>query len=98
MLVEVDGLWRLLEADDDVEVARRPAAERDRLLDMIGNPSAFRSRRERNLHWEGAFAQDRLVRTGHRDKVLQCDGIGLRRRAVLANDDDVERGANRIPG
>src|SRR5438067_9458863 len=91
--VELDDLGGLLKADGDIEIARGPATERDRLLDVLGDPGALRPGRDRNLNRERALAHDRLVRAGHRDEVLESDRIASCRRAALANDDDVQRSA-----
>ena len=47
MFVELDDVGRLLKTDDYIEVAGRSTAERDCLIDVVGDPGASRPRRDR---------------------------------------------------
>src|SRR5258708_31466433 len=97
MLVELDDLGTLLKPEYDAEFARGAAAERDDLLDMIGHPGSPRVRRDPDMNRERAFADYRLVAAGYRDEILQVDPVRLAgRRPTLADDDDIESGAQGI--
>src|SRR5215472_17657471 len=76
-LIEIDDLRALLEPDEDVEICSLLAAQRYRLLDMIGDAGALLRRVERDPYRERLLAKDRLVGTGHRHEILEAHGIGL---------------------
>src|SRR3984893_12444236 len=95
-LVEVDHLGALLKADDDVEIRALAAAERDRFLDVIGDAGALSRSVEDDPYRKRLFAEDRLIGAGDGDEILEVHRIGLRRRAALGNDDDVEDQSLRV--
>jgi hypothetical protein len=97
-LVEIDHLRALLEPDEDAEIRGLAAAERDRLLDVIGDAGALLRRVKRDPYRERLLAEDRLIGAGHRHEILKVHGIGLPGRAAFANDNDVEDHAHRVAG
>src|SRR5215468_3991362 len=98
VLVEVDHLRALLEADNDAEIGPIVAAERDRLLDVVRDAGALLRRIEDNAYRKRPFAQDRLIGAGDGDEILEVYRISLRRRAAFADDDDFERHSHRVTG
>ena len=58
VLVEVDDLGALLEAEDDIEVGRLAAVERDGFFDMVGDPGAFLAAIENDTDRKWALADD----------------------------------------
>src|SRR6266851_5216785 len=89
MFVEVDHLRALLEADNDAEIGALAAAERDRLLDVIGDARTLLRRVKDDAYRERPLAEDRLIGAGDGDEILEIHRIGLRGRAAFADDDDV---------
>src|SRR5438874_13718456 len=77
LLVEVDDLRALLKADDDVEIGALATAERDRLLDVIGDAGASARSVESNPDRKRALAENRLIGPGDGNEVLEVDRIGL---------------------
>src|SRR6266478_2041967 len=96
LLVEVDHLGALLKADDDVEIGALVAAEGDRFLDVIGDAGALSRSVEDDAYRKRLLAEDRLIGAGDGDKILEVYRIGLRRRAALGDDDDVEDQSHRV--
>src|SRR6267378_2334643 len=96
LLVEVDHFGTLLEADEDVEIGALAAAEGDRFLDVIGDAGAFLRRVEDDAYRKRLLAEDRLIGAGDGDEILEVRRIGLRSRAALGDDDDVEDQSHRV--
>src|SRR6266851_7773176 len=98
MFIEVDHLRALLEADNDAEIGALAAAERDRLLDVIGDARTLLRRVKDDAYRKRPFAEDRLIGAGDGYEILEVDRIGLRGRSAFADDDDVEDHSHRIAG
>jgi hypothetical protein len=80
MLVEVDDLGGLLEAEIDGEIGSFAAIERDRFLDMVGDAGALLRRVEDDAHRERLLAENRLIAAGHRHEIIEIDDVALRGR------------------
>jgi hypothetical protein len=87
MLVEVDDLRTLLEAEIDGEIGSLATAERDRLLDMIGDARPLLRRVEDDAHGRRCLAENRLIGTRHRDEIVEVYDVTLRRGAAFDADD-----------
>ena len=99
LAIELDGFGGLLKTEHDAEIARRPAAERDGFLDMVADGCPLGVFRDRDAHRELPFAEDRLVGSGHRDKIPEIESAGAaRRRAAFADNDDIKRETHRVAG
>src|SRR5207245_57099 len=98
MLVEVDHLRALLEADNNAEIGALAAAERDRFFDVIGDARTLLRRVKGDAYGERPLAEDRLIGAGHGYEILKVDRIGFRGRAAFADHDDVQDHSHRVAG
>src|SRR5579883_713181 len=85
--IEVDRLGALLEAEDQAEIGRLAAVERDRLLDMVGDAAALGILRNFDGDAEGLLADDRLVGADEADEIGERHRVAVARRAALGGDD-----------
>src|SRR5881227_2196525 len=84
MAVELDRFGALLKSQDDIDVAGPAAADRDGFIDMDR---------------EEPLAEDRLIGSGHRDKIPEVESTGAARRgAAFADNDNVKRETHRVAG
>src|ERR1700738_733135 len=98
VLVAVGDLGTLLKSDEDVEIGPFSALERDRLLDVVADAGAFLGALESDADGKRLLAEDRLIWSGHRDEILEINGIALRCRTTLTDYDRVQREAHGVAG
>src|SRR5437764_5075309 len=99
MAVELDRFGALLKSQDDIDVAGPAAAERDGFLDMVADRGALGARRNIDMDREEPLAEDRLIGSGHRDKIPEVESTGAARRgAAFADNDNVKRETHRVAG
>src|SRR5215472_906274 len=93
-LVEIDDLGALLKPEIEGQIGSLAAAERYRLLDVVGDAGALPRRVEDDAYRELPFAEDRLIGAGCRHEILEVYRIALCRRATFTNHDDVKHHAH----
>src|SRR5438270_4077926 len=99
MTIELYRFGPLLESQDDIDVARPAAAERNGFLDMVANGGALGAPRNIDMDREEPLAEDRLIGPGHRDEIPEVEGAGAACGwTAFADNDNVKRETHRVAG
>src|SRR3977135_1304081 len=99
MTIELDRFGPLLESQDDIDVARPAAAERDGFLDMVADGGALGAPRNIAMNGEPPRAAARCLGPVPREKIPEGEGAGAARGwTTFADNDDIKRETHRVPG